>query len=70
MSDASERWYVVAQESGECLIVTTVEPATGNVEQGASTEQSSCPYWGPFDSKDEAIAKRVGLIRAGQCKPR
>jgi hypothetical protein len=25
--------------------------------------------WGPFDSQQEAIARRVGLIRAGKCQP-
>jgi hypothetical protein len=25
--------------------------------------------WGPFDSQQDAIARRVGLIRAGKCQP-
>ncbi|WP_442944889.1 hypothetical protein [Nostoc sp.] len=25
--------------------------------------------WGPFSSPEEAIARRVGLIRAGKCQP-
>ncbi|MGD1903678.1 MAG: DDE transposase family protein [Geitlerinemataceae cyanobacterium] len=25
--------------------------------------------WGPFASPPEAIARRVGLIRAGKCQP-
>jgi hypothetical protein len=26
-------------------------------------------HWGPFSSREEAIAKRIGLIRAGKCQP-
>ncbi|MDY7004776.1 MAG: DDE transposase family protein [Cyanobacteriota bacterium] len=26
--------------------------------------------WGPFNSVEEAIARRVGLIRAGKCQPK
>ncbi|MEH2423027.1 MAG: DDE transposase family protein [Nostoc sp.] len=25
--------------------------------------------WGPFSSQEEAIARRIGLIRAGKCQP-
>ncbi|MCY7273232.1 MAG: DDE transposase family protein, partial [Phormidesmis sp. CAN_BIN44] len=32
----------------------------------ASTQREQ---WGPFESQGVAIARRVGLIRAGKCKP-
>ncbi|MBE9046428.1 hypothetical protein IQ255_18790 [Pleurocapsales cyanobacterium LEGE 10410] len=53
-------WYVVKQEDGTCAVVNfaTVQTKTPKQEQ-----------WGSFNSQSEAIAKRVGLIRAGKCKP-
>ena len=26
-------------------------------------------YWGSFPSREDAIAHRIGLIRAGKCQP-
>jgi hypothetical protein len=57
MSD-SDTWHVVKRKTGECEIVSGTELATSTAEQ-----------WGPFSSKQEAIARRVGLIRTGKCKP-
>jgi hypothetical protein len=51
------QWYVVKTEAGHCQI-----------SPQAPTEPD-CQFWGPFDSQDTAIARRVGLIRAGQCQP-
>jgi hypothetical protein len=51
------QWYVVKTEAGHCQI-STESPTEPNVQ-----------FWGPFDSQDTAIARRVGLIRAGQCQP-
>ena len=51
-------WYIIQQEDQTCKIVA--------VTNKPSDTKSS---WGPFDSQAEAIAKRVGLIRAGKCKP-
>jgi hypothetical protein len=51
----SNGWYVLKQPEGHCEIV-----------QGT---QSSGEAWGPYGSQGEAIAKRVGLIRAGKCRP-
>ncbi len=53
----SQSWYIVKLPPGNCEIVST-EPSVAEVEQ-----------WGPFPSKEEAIARRVGLIRAGKCQP-
>lgn len=58
MSESSEQWYIVQTEAGgHCEIMT----------QAPSDVQQS---WGPFVSQGEAIARRVGLIRAGKCQPR
>ncbi len=57
-----ESWYVVKQPEGPCLIV--LEKDLENSKPSESAEQ-----WGPFDSEGEAIARRVGLIRSGKCKP-
>ena len=58
----SEEWYIVRQDVGTCEIVTVC----GESPAGDRTEG----VWGPFESRAEAIAKRVGLIRAGRCQPR
>jgi hypothetical protein len=51
----SDSWYVRKQPAGHCEIVQGENPI-GDV-------------WGPYGSQQEAIAKRVGLIRAGKCRP-
>ena len=54
----TQSWYIVKLPPGNCEIVST-EPSATEVEQ----------KWGPFPSKEEAIARRIGLIRAGKCQP-
>lgn len=69
MSDFSSKWYIVSQEAGGCLIVTAMELAA----YAGDDDEDDAPTiecWGPFDSKDDAIAKRAGLIRSGKCKPK
>ncbi|MEO1521248.1 MAG: DDE transposase family protein [Cyanobacteria bacterium J06633_2] len=61
MADDKQSWYIVQRDPGHCDIVSSVEPDMGN--------EHPSRRWGPFDSEGEAIAKRVGLIRAGKCKP-
>ncbi len=51
-----QSWYIVKLPPGNCEIVAT--PSATEAEQ-----------WGPFASKEEAIARRIGLIRAGKCQP-
>jgi hypothetical protein len=51
-------WYIVKTASGTCQI----SPETEVPETADET-------WGPFETEGEAIARRVGLIRAGKCKP-
>ena len=60
--DDAKTWYIVKSDEGQCEIVPSDE-----------TEDEQAPdvaeRWGPFNSQQEAIARRVGLIRAGKCKP-
>ena len=56
-------WYVVQQEDGTCQVVES------KTEPAKTPSQSSKSQWGGFASEQEAIAKKIGLIRAGKCKP-
>ncbi|MDJ0698149.1 MAG: DDE transposase family protein [Mastigocoleus sp. MO_188.B34] len=55
-------WYIVKNSSGNCKIVPSNDTLQEN-ESGISKQ------WGPFISREEAIVRRVGLIRTGKCKP-
>jgi hypothetical protein len=54
-----EQWYIVKETSGHCQIIASEQESLSEGEQ----------TWGPFVSAEEALARRVGLIRAGKCKP-
>lgn len=54
----SDRWYIVKLDNGHCEIMA----ATDTLEQYSQ-------HWGPFDSAETALARRIGLIRAGKCEP-
>jgi hypothetical protein len=54
-------WYIVKQPTGSCEIVQRDAP-----EQEPQADEQT---WGPFESQGEAIARRIGLIRAGKCQP-
>lgn len=58
-------WYVIKQPDDGCAIVTAVD--IGRLEAAGDAEAPE--RWGPFASEAEAIARRVGLIRAGKCQP-
>ncbi|BAZ48346.1 transposase [Nostoc sp. CENA67] len=53
--------YIVKRPTGNCEIVPSNQVGDDNPE---IIEQ-----WGPFTSEEEAIARRIGLIRAGKCQP-
>ncbi|MFP4102890.1 hypothetical protein [Coleofasciculus sp.] len=55
----TQKWYIVKQKNGQCEIVKNTQ-----VEDEEESER-----WGPFESQQDAIARRVGLIRAGKCQP-
>ena len=55
----SNTWYIIKTEKEQCEII----------ELEANQVPENKKHWGPFPSKEEAIARRVGLIRAGKCQP-
>jgi hypothetical protein len=60
MSEPTTTWYIIKTANSTCEIVTAADiPESFNKGD----------IWGPFPSKSDAIAKRVGLIRAGKCQP-
>lgn len=62
-----ENWYIVKQASEQCKIMSAEEFEA--LSESDATEVAPRETWGPFKAKNQAIAKRVGLIRAGKCKP-
>ncbi|CAN1213097.1 hypothetical protein TUMEXPCC7403_23030 [Tumidithrix helvetica PCC 7403] len=54
----TNQWFICKQTSGICTISND---RNAKAEAGES--------WGPFATQGEAIAKRIGLIRAGKCQP-
>ena len=59
MNDLTKNWYIIKDSQGQCEILALENP----------TEATDEERWGPYASKGDAIARRVGLIRAGKCKP-
>ena len=58
----TESWYIVKRNEGNCDILPSREVSG---QEGEHMVEK----WGPIDSREDAIARRVGLIRAGKCKP-
>jgi hypothetical protein len=58
MNKNSDKWYIVKSSTGTCEIV---------LNQKITEEENG--GWGPYDSREDAIAHRIGLIRAGKCQP-
>ncbi len=61
----TEAWYVVKQDNSQCRIL----PANDLELEKTVDEPPALERWGPYGSQQEAIARRVGLIRAGKCQP-
>lgn len=59
MDHTAENWYIVRENTGICQIIA--------LENGKTPVDRE--YWGPFAERGDAIARRVGLIRAGKCQP-
>lgn len=55
----TKAWVIVKTANGTCEIMPSTEA------EGLKVQEK----WGPFASQGEAIARRVGLIRAGKCQP-
>jgi hypothetical protein len=52
-------WYILKTTEEHCQIIESFDqPSTEDVK-----------YWGPFPNREDAIAHRIGLIRAGKCQP-
>jgi hypothetical protein len=80
-----ERWYIIKRPSARCDVllqsavvsdspepepVPVPEPEIDiDIDIDLGTDLAQVKRWGPFASRDEAIARRVGLIRAGHCQP-
>lgn len=60
--NTAQTWYIVKRPAGYCEILSSNQ----TVEENDPAVQER---WGPFSSQDEALARRVGLIRAGKCQP-
>ena len=60
---ASPQFYIVKRSAGNCEIL----PQT--IAQLEAQNPTIIEKWGPYDSAEDAIARRVGLIRAGKCQP-
>jgi hypothetical protein len=60
--ETTQSWYIVKRRDGPCEIL----PST---QLEGEEDTTIVERWGPFDSQQEAIARRVGLIRAGKCQP-
>lgn len=56
----TQTWYIVKAGDGHCEIVG---------EEVFKAKSPPPEHWGPFASQQDAIARRVGLIRAGKCQP-
>jgi len=61
MNDA-QSWHIVKRPAGSCEIVPSQELTEDD-------NPEIIEQWGPFTSVEEAIARRVGLIRSGKCQP-
>lgn len=62
---SQESWYIVKDTTEQCKIISV--PASVPVSEALATPPLE--KWGPFETQNQAIAKRVGLIRAGKCQP-
>ena len=51
-------WYIVKNPDQSCTVTDNQDLA-----------ETAGEKWGPYPTRDEAIAKRIGLIRAGKCQP-
>ncbi|MEB3178965.1 MAG: DDE transposase family protein [Nostocaceae cyanobacterium] len=60
----TQTWYIVKRPAGHCEIVPSAQ-----LEDNGDNQLEIVEKWGPLTSKEDAIARRVGLIRAGKCQP-
>ena len=65
---ATPKFYIVKRPAGNCEILPLAEPSQ-RIAQLEQQNPSIIQKWGPYDSPEDAIARRIGLIRAGKCLP-
>jgi len=59
--ETTQEWYIVKRSAGNCEIVSS--------DQIQEDDAEIIEQWGPYTSQEEAIARRIGLIRSGKCQP-
>ncbi len=59
--ESSQSWYIIKRSTQTCEIVSS-NPVSED-------DREIIEKWGPFNSKEEAISRRIGLIRTGKCQP-
>lgn len=65
-----QNWYIVKKAEGTCEIVPGDSADNKADNKGDNKKDPTIlEQWGLFDSVEEAISRRVGLIRAGKCQP-
>ena len=64
----TSKFYIVKRSAGNCEILPLAEPSQ-RIAQLEAQNPTIMEKWGPYDSLEDAIARRVGLIRAGKCQP-
>jgi hypothetical protein len=60
MNTEQQFWYIIKQEDGTCQVMQL---------ENEQTKTPQPEQWGSYNSEQEAIAKKIGLIRAGKCQP-
>jgi hypothetical protein len=61
-----QKLYIIKRPTGHCEIVPSEQVTEDDQE---INNREIIEKWGPFDSQGDAIARRIGLIRAGKCQP-
>lgn len=78
MNEQPPSWYIVKHSDGYCDIVADKDIADKDIadknvadkDRSVKASEDKATVWGPFVSKPDAIARRVGLIRSSKCRPR
>jgi hypothetical protein len=58
----NQNFYIVKREDGHCDIITDEQMSQEKTDKITGK-------WGPIATQQEAIARKIGLIRAGKCQP-
>ncbi len=59
--EPQKSWYIIKRHTEKCEIASR--------EKLSRDDTEIIEKWGPFSSKEEAISRRIGLIRTGKCQP-